>query len=96
MQPISGYQYRRLNAAGTVVLSARPTVLRGVLFSSGTQAGTVILHDNASGTAGTATYLSLFTARTGTGPIEVKPNIQTQNGLVADVTGANDFTVTWS
>lgn len=95
MQPISGYQFRRINAAGTTVLSASPTVLRGIMFNAGTQAGTVIIHDNASGTAGTATYAALMPARTGTGPFEVKPNIQLQKGLVVDTTGANDVTITW-
>lgn len=94
-QPISGYQYRRINAAGTTVLCNHPAVLRGLLFNAGTQAGTVIIHDNASGTAGTATYMALMPARTGTGPIFIEPNIQAQYGIVIDATGANDVTVLW-
>jgi hypothetical protein len=65
------------------------------MFNAGTQAGTVIIHDNASGTAGTATYAALFTARTGTGPLFIQPNIQLRKGLVVDSTGTNDVTVLW-
>ena len=97
MQPIAGYQVRRLNAAGTVALSPNPTVLRGVHFNSATQDGTVTIHDNASGTAGTATQYFVVTAREGgTVPSYLgQINVNMRNGLVVETTGTNDITVTW-
>ena len=94
-QPISGYHWRRLNAAGTVALSASPTVLRSIVFSAGVQAGTVTIHDNASGTAGTATMAALITARNIAAPSQLDLNYQMQKGLTIETTGTNDITVSW-
>jgi hypothetical protein len=90
-QPISGYQWRRLNAAGTVILADHRTVLKSIVFSAGVQAGTVVIHDNASGTAGTA----LITARNIAAPSQLDLNYQMQNGLTIATTGTNDITVSW-
>ena len=95
VQPTSGNQWRRLNAAGTVALCPHSTVLRQIVFSAGSQAGTVTVHDNASGTAGTTTMAALIPARTYTAPFTLPLDLTLQNGLVVETTGTNDITVSW-
>lgn len=45
----NGYEYKHINAAGSAVLRARPSVLHTINVHVAT--GTVILYDNASGTS---------------------------------------------
>ena len=94
-QPQSGDNWKRLNAAGTVVVSPAPTVLRSIIFSAGVQAGTVVIHDQAAGTSGTATQAALITARNIAAPSQLDFDITMRNGLVVETTGTNDITVTW-
>lgn len=84
-------------AAGSVVLSNRPTALRQIIFG-GTSNGTITFYDSSSvaGTAASNQILPAIGSLVATNfPYSVEVNIPCSNGLVYTASEGNSMTVTY-
>lgn len=94
-QPVSGNQFTYIAAAGTIVVTDRPTTLYNVLLP-GTFVGSVEWYDT-NGTAGTAAGNKIYNvALPGLNQNQsIQINARARNGLVYVATGTPTLTFTW-
>ena len=87
-------QARRLTGTGAVV--DKPTNLRGLTLKAGSDAATVILHDNPS--AGSGTVLAELAAVANTTAVLMFPDdpLRADAGIYATTTGTNEILIVYT
>lgn len=96
MQPVSGYKFTNVVAAGTTVLKDMNAVLHSVVLP-GTYVGSIEFYDSATA-AGTAASNLIYTMGL---PLtnaykDIQFDAQCRNGLTYVATGTPTVTVLWS
>jgi len=96
MQPVSGFQWKAISAAGTTLVKDTNAVVERVVIG-GTYAGTVELHDASStaGTTSTSQVVSIGVPLTNY-PASIELGAEFRKGLVYEATGTPVLTIIYN